>query len=73
MELYARGVLPYMAYTAMCHWTGYGFDFSVLHRVYSFEQICQRGIARTICQMNYVLQEYKSNDNNMNLLYCNCQ
>ena len=20
-----EGVLPYMAYTGMCHWTGYGF------------------------------------------------
>ena len=50
MELYARGVLPYMAYTGMCHWTGlrYGFDLSVLNRVYNFERICQRGIAGTI-------------------------
>ena len=48
MELYARGVLPHMAYTGMCRWTGYGFDLSVLNRVYNFERICQRGITCTI-------------------------
>ena len=39
MELYAREVLPYMAYTGMRCWTGlwYGFDFSVLNSIYNFE------------------------------------
>ena len=25
LEFCPRGVLPYMAYTGMCRWTGYGF------------------------------------------------
>ena len=36
------GVLPYMAYTGMCRWTGYGFVLSVLNRVYSLAQVCPK-------------------------------
>ena len=48
------GLLPYMAYTRMWSWRGYGFrplcryiisHESVLHRVYNFVQVCPKHCA----------------------------
>ena len=33
-------VIPGMAHTLMCRWTGYGFRPSVLNRVYNLEWVC---------------------------------
>ena len=51
------GVLRCIAYTGMCRWTGYGFDLSVVNRVYNFRVSPKQGIARTIdsfCKINFV-------------------
>ena len=36
-----RGVLPCMAYTGVCSWTG-AFFLSVLNRIYNFAQVCPK-------------------------------
>ena len=53
-------VIPDMAHTLMCRWTGYGFCLSVLNRVYNLERVCpnyKQGIASKvdfICLMKFV-------------------
>ena len=41
------GVLPYMAYTGMCRWTGYGF----CSQVYNFYV----SVVNRVCILSYVL------------------
>ena len=41
------GVLPYMAYTGMCRWTGYGF----CSQVYNFYV----SVVNRVCSLSYVL------------------
>ena len=53
-------VIPDMAHTLMCRWTGYGFCPFVLNRVYDLKWVCpnyKQGIASTvdfICLMKFV-------------------
>ena len=46
------GILPYMAYTEMCRWTGFGFcPRCSLKRIYNFARACpnyKQGVACTI-------------------------
>ena len=38
-----EGVLPYMAYTGMCRWTGYGFCPPCPKQdIYSLAQVCPK-------------------------------
>ena len=74
-------VIPDMAHTLMCRWTGYGFCPSVLNRVYNLEResvlIINRVLPPRLISFAwwnlFLLQAHKSNDYNMNLLSCNCQ
>ena len=52
-----------MANTKMGHWTGYGFYFSVLNRLYNFVRVWPNYKQDEIC-----LYSYKTNDYNVNLL-----
>ena len=54
-----------MAQTGMCRWTGYGFDLSVLNRVYNFVRVCL-----IINRMKFVCSSSIQNkDYNVNLLH----
>ena len=54
-----------MAHTGMCRWTGYGFDLSVLNRVYNFVRVCL-----IINRMKFVCtSSIQSKDYNVNLLH----
>ena len=49
------------------------FDLSVLNRVYNFARVCPKQGNIILCESGpNCKQDDKTNDYNVNLLYCNC-